>query len=115
MLEYVLRFLIGGIAVSAFAILGDIFRPKSFSGLFAAAPSVALGTLAITLVSEGGALAAEQGFSMVFGAVALAAYSWTVAAMMRRPKGPSALSATLLALPVWFLVAFGLRFMVGVR
>lgn len=111
MLEYVFRFLIGGIAVSAFAILGDILRPKSFSGLFAAAPSVALGTLAITIASEGGSVASEQGFSMMFGAMALAVYSGMVAWMVRRPEKFSALSATLLSLPVWFIVAFGLRWM----
>jgi hypothetical protein len=42
MLEYALRFLAGGIAVSAFAALGDALRPKSFAGLFGAAPSIAL-------------------------------------------------------------------------
>jgi hypothetical protein len=35
MLEYGLRFLAGGIAVSAFATLGDTLRPKSFAGLSA--------------------------------------------------------------------------------
>ena len=49
MLEYGLRFLVGGIAVSAFAALGDALRPKSFAGLFGAAPSIALATLLITL------------------------------------------------------------------
>ena len=39
MTEYIVRFLIGGVAVSAFAMLGDILRPKSFAGLFGAAPS----------------------------------------------------------------------------
>jgi len=42
MLEYGLRFLAGGIAASAFAALGDTLRPKSFAGLFGAAPSIAL-------------------------------------------------------------------------
>jgi hypothetical protein len=44
MTEYVVRFLVGGIVVSAFATLGDILRPKSFAGLCGAAPSVALAT-----------------------------------------------------------------------
>jgi hypothetical protein len=44
MTVYVVRFLVGGILVSAFAMLGDILRPKSFAGLFGAAPSVALST-----------------------------------------------------------------------
>jgi hypothetical protein len=39
MLEYSLRFLAGGIAVSGFAALGDTLRPKSFAGLFGAALS----------------------------------------------------------------------------
>ena len=49
MLEYGLRFLAGGSAVSAFVALGDTLRPKSFAGLFGAAPSIALATLLITL------------------------------------------------------------------
>ena len=39
MTEYLVRFLVGGVVVSAFAMLGDILRPKSFAGLFGAAPS----------------------------------------------------------------------------
>jgi hypothetical protein len=42
MSELLLRFAIGGIVVSAFATLGDVFKPKSFAGLFEAAPSLAL-------------------------------------------------------------------------
>ncbi len=45
MKEILLRFVIGGIVVSTFAILADLFKPKSFPiGLFGAAPSVALAT-----------------------------------------------------------------------
>jgi hypothetical protein len=47
MTEYVVRFLLGGVVVSAFSMLGDMLRPKSFAGLFGAAPSVALATLGI--------------------------------------------------------------------
>jgi hypothetical protein len=53
MTEYIVRFLIGGVAVSAFAMLGDILRPKSFAGLFGAAPSVALATLGIAVYRHG--------------------------------------------------------------
>lgn len=52
--EIVLRFLIGGIVVSAFAVLGDVLGPKSFAGLFGAAASVALGTIPLTIAHEGG-------------------------------------------------------------
>ena len=52
MTEYLIRFLVGGVVVSAFAMLGDILRPKSFAGLFGAAPSVALATLGICTGTE---------------------------------------------------------------
>lgn len=44
MSEYIVRFLVGGLVVSSFAVLGEIFRPKSFAGIFGAAPSIALAT-----------------------------------------------------------------------
>ncbi len=37
--EYLIRFFAGGLMVSAFAAVGDVLRPKSFAGLFGAAPS----------------------------------------------------------------------------
>ena len=52
MSDLIARFLIGGIVVSAFSVLGDLFRPKSFGGVFNAAPSVALATLALTAMKE---------------------------------------------------------------
>jgi hypothetical protein len=58
MLEYGIRFLAGGIAVPVFAALGDTLRPKSFAGLFGAAPSIALATLLITLSQKGAPFAA---------------------------------------------------------
>ena len=39
--EIILRFILGGAIVSAFAAMGDMLKPKSFAGLFGAAPSVA--------------------------------------------------------------------------
>ncbi|MGB8632959.1 MAG: hypothetical protein WCD69_26885 [Xanthobacteraceae bacterium] len=53
MLDYFLRLIAGGIAVSMFAALGDTLQPKSFAGLFGAAPSIALATLLITLSQQG--------------------------------------------------------------
>jgi hypothetical protein len=75
LLEYLLRFIAGGIAVSAFAAFGDALRPKSFAGLFGAAPSIALATILITLSQKGGPFAAVEGRSMIAGAFALAAYT----------------------------------------
>jgi len=105
MFEYSLRFLAGGIAVSAFAALGDTLRPKSFAGLFGAAPSIALATLLITL-SQGATFAAVEGRSMIVGAFALAAYSWVVCVLLKKFL-LSSRAATMAALVVWFAVAFG--------
>jgi hypothetical protein len=102
--EYLLRFLIGGIAVSAFAVLGDVFRPKSFAGLFGAAPTIALATLSLAFAAQGGGYAAVEGRSMIIGALALWLYSVTVCQLMQRGRF-SALPATVVALLVWFAVA----------
>jgi hypothetical protein len=83
-----LRFLIGGVVVSLFAILADIFRPKSFAGLFGAAPSIALATLGLTIRHDGKLYAAIEARSMIAGALALA--------------------VTLTLLPLWFGVSFGI-------
>ena len=106
MLEYGLRFLAGGIAVSAFAALGDTLRPKSFAGLFGAAPSIALATLLITLSQKGAPFVAVEGRSMIVGAFALAAYSWTVCALLKKFL-LSSWTATIAALIVWFAIALG--------
>ena len=105
MFEYGLRFLAGGIAVSAFAALSDTLRPKSFAGLFGAAPSIAVATLLITLSQKGALVTATEGKSMILGAFALAAYSWTVCILLKKLLLPS--TATLVALGVWFAVALG--------
>src|SRR5436190_14929144 len=107
MLEYGLRFLAGGIAVSAFAALGEALRPKGFAGLFGAAPSIALATLLITLSQKGAAFTAVEGRSMIVGAFALAAYSWTVCVLLKNFT-MSSWTATMTALVVWFAVAFGM-------
>jgi len=41
--EYLVRFLAGGVVVSVFAMLADIIRPKSLAGLLSASPAVAAG------------------------------------------------------------------------
>jgi hypothetical protein len=110
--EYVIRFVVGGIVVSAFAMLGDMLRPKSFAGLFGAAPSVALATLGIALYQHGPGYAALQSRSMMAGALALAVYSVVVCHLLVRAH-LRATSATLLSLVVWLIVAFGLLALAG--
>ena len=109
-LEYILRFLAGGIAVSGFAALSDVLRPKSFAGLFGAAPSIALATISITLFQSGAPFAAVEGRSMIIGALAMGVYSWIVSVLIKKLSMTS-LSATIAALTVWFALAFGLTAM----
>jgi hypothetical protein len=106
-LEYGFRFLAGAIAVSAFATLGDMLRPKSFAGLFGAAPSIALATLLITLARKGAPFVAVEGRSMIVGAFALATYSWAVCVLLKKFLLSSWI-ATMAALIVWFVAALGM-------
>jgi len=111
-MEYVARFLIGGLAVSAFALLGDMLRPKGFAGLFGAAPSVALATLAIALFYHGASYTAAQSRTMVWGAVALLCYSILVCQLLMHRRW-NALPATIASLALWLVVAVGLLVFAG--
>ena len=83
-MKYFLRFILGGAIVSAFAVVGDVLKPKSFAGLFGAAPSVALATLGLTLRSQGPAYCAVETRSMIGGAIAFFVYACIVGAFMGR-------------------------------
>jgi hypothetical protein len=108
-LEYLVRFVAGGLVVSCFALLGDMLRPKSFAGLFGAAPSIALVTLVLAFWRHGADYTSIEARSMVFGGIALAAYSLATCQLLMRLR-VSALVATLVAAVAWFGVAFGLKF-----
>jgi hypothetical protein len=105
MTQILVRFLVGGAVVSVFAAVGDVLKPKSFAGLFGAAPSVALATLGLTLFAEGGSYTAIEGRSMIAGAAALFAYASVVSWIMMRYK-LKALMITTCSIPLWFGVAF---------
>ena len=107
--EVAARFLCGGVVVSAFAVLGNLFKPKSFAGIFGAAPSVALATLTLTTFEHGQRYASVEARSMLAGALALCSYCIVVAFLLERHR-VSALRATLWSLPVWFGAAFVLWF-----
>ncbi|MGX4773298.1 DUF3147 family protein [Bradyrhizobium guangdongense] len=107
MTEYLVRFIAGGVVVSAFAILGDMLKPKSFAGLLGAAPSVALATLGIAVVQHGTHYAAAASWTMIYGAAALACYSVAVCHLLMRFRF-TALPATIIAFVVWLVVAFAL-------
>ena len=82
-----------------------MFRPKSFAGLFGAAPSIALATIGITIAGHGKAYAAIEARSMIFGAIAFLLYAASVSWMLIRYK-PRALTATVALMPVWFAASF---------
>jgi len=107
MAQILIRFVVGGFVVSAFALIGDLLRPKSFAGLFGAAPSVALATLSLTVATMGSSYAATEARSMMAGAIALFVYASFVSWIMMRYK-PKTLWATIGSISVWFGVAFGL-------
>jgi uncharacterized membrane protein (GlpM family) len=106
-MELIWRFLIGGLAVSIFAVIAEVLRPKGFAGLFAAAPSVALATLGLTVASEGKLYAAVEARSMIAGAAAFLLYAVCCVYFMgvRRTKTAS---STFALLAVWAIAAFGL-------
>jgi Protein of unknown function (DUF3147) len=108
-MQWVFRFLAGGAIVSLFALAGDVLRPKGFAGLFSAAPSVALATLALTAYEEGKAYAALEARSMMLGAVALVIYACGCVYLMAR-RHTKAGTASVVMLLVWAAVAFTLRF-----
>jgi hypothetical protein len=109
MSQILIRFLIGGVVVSVFAIIGDLLKPKSFAGLFGAAPSVALATLGLTVTTEGTSYAATESRSMIAGAIAFMVFASCVSWVMMRYK-MSALLITICSIPLWFGVAFGLKY-----
>lgn len=67
----VVRALLGGALVVAFSVLGEMLRPKSFAGIFAAAPSIALASLLVVGLSKGPSAMSIESAGMVLGAVVL--------------------------------------------
>jgi hypothetical protein len=114
MSQILVRFLIGGIVVSAFAVIGDVLKPKSFAGLFGAAPSVALASLALAVMTEGASYAATEGRSMMAGAIAFFVYASLVSWIMMRYKF-KALLVTICSIPVWLGVAGGVLWFAKMR
>lgn len=110
--ELALRFGLGGAIVSGFALLGEPFAPKTFAGIFGAAPSVALATLALAFATRGPAFVAAETRSMMLGAVACVAYSTVSMLLIERAGLPVWLGA-IATWFVWGAVAFGLWTIAG--
>jgi hypothetical protein len=111
MSELVIRFCVGGVIVSVFALISDLFKPKTFAGLFGAAPSVALASLALIVIKHSPETASVETCSMMVGSVALLVYAWMVSWSVMR-YGLSGLRVAMAALLVWFGVATSLWYLV---
>jgi hypothetical protein len=103
-MELVWRFLLGGAIVSVFALVGDLVRPKRFAGLFSAAPSVALSTLALTVAKDGPIVASIEARSMVLSGVGFIFYAYTVQRVLASGRRP-AIWISVVALTIWAVVA----------
>jgi len=110
--EIGLRFLLGGLIVSLFAAVGEMFEPKTFAGLFGAAPSVALATLALAFANHGAAYVTLEARSMMLGAFALFVYSSVCVVLACTKRIPVWMGAAA-AWVVWFAVALVLGLVGG--
>ena len=104
-MELLWRFLLGGAMVSLFAMIGDVVWPKRFAGLFSAAPSVALATLALTISTSGAATAALEARSMIAGSAGFIAYALASERLLATGRLP-ALSVAAGSLLVWGTVTW---------
>ena len=103
-MELLIRFLVGGAVVMVFALIGDVVRPKSFAGIFGAAPSVALATLSLTLHNQGAPYAATEARSMIVGAVAMLIYTWVSSRVLWSVRA-SVPTVTIAGLSLWLVAA----------
>jgi uncharacterized membrane protein (GlpM family) len=99
-MEILWRFVIGGAVVSVFALIGDVVRPKRFAGLFGAAPSVALATLALTAAKDGSRVASIEARSMVLTSIGFIIYVYAVQRVLASGRWPAGVAA-LGALSIW--------------
>jgi len=104
--ELAIRFLVGGTIVSLFAVTGEMFKPKTFAGLFGAAPSVAIATLTMAYGTKDAGYVLTESRSMIVGCVALFVYSAVCVAMTKR-EGMAVWLGAVVAWGAWALVAFG--------
>lgn len=102
--DLLLRFLIGGVVISAFAVIGDLLKPESLGGVFAGAPTIALATIPMTIHKHGASYAAVQSRSMVGGAIAFFVYACVVSFVLMRWR-PGASKTAAIALLAWAVTA----------
>jgi len=100
-----LKAMVGGVLVVVFALAGESIKPRRLAGIASAAPSIALASLAITLVVSGGGSARSLAVGMTAGAIALIAWCVVAAVAVQRY---GALKGSAAATGAWCLVALTL-------
>jgi hypothetical protein len=107
LVEILIRFLAGGLIVTAFATLGEIFKPKTFAGMFGAAPSIAIVSLGLVYVKRGGADTVVEARWMAIACAAMLAYCATAVVLTRAREVP-VWAAAAGSWAAWFAVAIAL-------
>ena len=97
-----LKGVIGGTMVIAFALVGEVVRPRELAGVTSAAPSVALAGLAVTVATTGTVAAFNVALGMVAGAVALLLWCLVGTEAVKRL---GAMRGSLATTVVWFVAA----------
>jgi uncharacterized membrane protein (GlpM family) len=82
--EVLAKAVLGGLLVVIFAVFAETLSPKRFAGVFAAAPSVALASLSVTVLSSGPLDARRACAGMTAGAVGFIGYCLLAPVVMRR-------------------------------
>lgn len=65
------RAVLGGLLVVVFPLVAEVVKPKRLSGVFGAAPSVALANLGLMVAVQGTAKAMGESQAMIAGGVAM--------------------------------------------
>ncbi len=104
-LAVLLKGLIGGTLVVAFALIGETVRPRGLAGITSAAPSIAAAALLVALLTTGAASARALSLGMVAGAVALLVWCLVGVEAVKRMGG---VRGSLAATAVWLAAAFAL-------
>ena len=97
-----IRVVAGGALVVAFAMLGDMLKPKMFAGLFGAAPSVATASLLVSGLADGASKDMHYATGMIAGAVGLVVYSIAAALAV---KHLGSVAGSIVAWVAWLVPA----------
>jgi len=96
---------IGGAFVVLFSALGEVVRPRGLAGITSGAPSVAVASLAVTVVATGVAAATDLARGMIAGAIGLVVWCLVGTEAVKRF---GALKGSTATTGLWLVTAFSL-------